>query len=175
VTWNARFCDLVVFAHDPLASELSLDAKGDVIIGCGRPVLLAPEKVRFNEIATVAIAWKDTVEAARAVTAAMPLLAAAKEVVVLSAREGSAKVEDALRSAERLAVSLRRHGLSARAEHVPSESKSPQEALLHRATTLNASLLVLGAYGHGRLREFIFGGFTRYVLEQSALPALVAH
>jgi len=164
MTKNARYSDLVVLGHDSLASEVSWDAKGDVIIGCGRPVLLAPTKTELFALSNVAIAWKDTAEAARAVTAAMPLLAKAGDIVVLAAREGPAKVEDALRSAERVAAFLRRHSFPARAEHVPAENKGVPDAVIDRAIELKSDILVMGAYGHGRMREFVFGGFTRHVL-----------
>jgi nucleotide-binding universal stress UspA family protein len=175
LTTNARYSDLVVLAHHSLIAETSWDAGGDLVIGCGRPILLAPTKAVSESLSTIVIAWKDTAEAARAVTAAMPLLSKATNVIVLSAREGSAKVEDALRSAERLAAVLRRHGLTAHAEHVPAQDKSVPEAVIDRARALNSDLLVMGAYGHSRVREFVFGGFTRQVLGESQLPALIVH
>jgi nucleotide-binding universal stress UspA family protein len=175
VAANARYSDLVVLARHALASEAAWDATGDVLIACGRPVMLVPKKTDVSFLSTIAIAWKETAEAARAVTAAMPLLEKAKEIVVLAAREGSAKTEDALRSAERLAVLLRRHGLNVRAEHVPAEQKSVPDAVIDRALALNCGLLVMGAYGHGRIREFIFGGFTLHVLDRPKLPVLLAH
>jgi nucleotide-binding universal stress UspA family protein len=175
ITMSARYSDLAVFAHDDLTSEVFWDTKSHVIIGSGRPVLLVPAKVRLDGISTIAIAWKDTAEAARAVTAAMPLLHKAKTVVVMSAREGAAKVEDVLRSAEHVAGLLRRHDIAARAEHIPADDKGPAGALVARASALKANLLVMGAYGHGRLREFVFGGFTKHVLNETNLPTLVAH
>jgi nucleotide-binding universal stress UspA family protein len=175
VTTHARYSDLVVLARHALASEVAWDATGDVLIGCGRPVMLVPKKTEASFLATVAIAWKETAEAARAVTAAMPILTKAKSIVVLAAREGSAKTEDALRSAERLAGLLRRHGLTVRAEHVPAEAKSVPDAVTDRALALQCGLLVMGAYGHGRMRELIFGGFTRHVLAEPRLPILLAH
>ena len=175
VTVNARYADLVVLAQDDLTSELIQDAKSQVIMGCGRPVLLAPSRARSSGLTNVAIAWKDTAESARAVTAAMPILAKAKSIVVLSAREGMSKVEDALRSAEHVAALLRQHSLLARAEHVPHEHNTVAESVIERALALKSDLLVMGAYGHGRLREVVFGGFTRHVLNETKLPVLLAH
>jgi nucleotide-binding universal stress UspA family protein len=175
LTTNARYCDLVVLASHSLIAETAWDARGDLIIGCGRPILLVPAKAGLESLSTIVMAWKDTAEAARAVTAAMPLLSKATNVIVLCAREGSAKVEDALRSAERLATVLRRHGLAAHAEHVPAQHKSVPEAIIDRAQALSADLLVMGAYGHSRVREFVFGGFTKHVLGESRLPALIVH
>jgi nucleotide-binding universal stress UspA family protein len=175
LTTNARYGDLVVLANNSLVAETAWDARGDLIIGCGRPILLAPAKAGMESVSTIVVAWKDTAEAARAVTAAMPLLSKATNVTVLCAREGSAKVEDALRSAERLAAVLRRHGFAAHAEHVPTQHKSVPEAVVDRAQALGADLLVMGAYGHSRMREFVFGGFTRHVLGDAHLPALIVH
>jgi len=175
ITASARYNDLVVFAHDDLSGEVFWDVKSHVIVGCGRPVLLAPAKAQFSSISNVAIAWKDTAESARALTAAMPVLAKAKSIVVLSAREGSAKVEDVLRSAEHVAALLRRHGSAARAEHVPAENKGVPESVMDRALALRSDLFVMGGYGHGRVREFVLGGFTRHVLSAARLPVLLAH
>lgn len=175
LTTNARYADLVVLAHDTLAAETSWDVRGDVIVGCGRPILLSSAQPLSGLPRQVVVAWKDTAEAARAVTAAMPLLAKAERVVVLSAPEGAAKVEDALRSAEHIAVLLRRHGLAVRAEHVPCGHKGAAESVIERAIALGGDMLVMGAYGHGRLREFVFGGFTRHILNEARLPVLLAH
>jgi len=175
ITANARYSDLAVLAHDSLLADTTWDAIGDVIIGCGRPVLLAPDKRAVSALSTVAVAWKNSAESARAVTAAMPILAKASHVIVLAAREGREKVHDALRSAERLAELLRRHRIPARAEHVPAEPHDPPQAVMERVLGLNCDLLVMGAYGHSRTREFVFGGFTRHVLNQTKLPVLVAH
>lgn len=175
VITNARYSDLVVLAHDSLLADTVWDALGDVIIGCGRPVLLAPEKMILKNLATVTIAWKNSAESARAVTAAMPLLAKASKVMVLTAREGNERVDDALRSAERMSELLRRHGIDAHAGHVPAQPQDPLAAIVDRVIALKSDLLVMGAYGHSRVREFVFGGFTRHVLDQTRLPLLVAH
>ena len=175
VTLAARYNDLTVFAHDDRSSEIFWDIKAHVITGSGRPVMLVPKSTPLSTISTVAIAWKDTAESARAVTAAMPILAKAKNIVVLTAREGSAKVEDALRSAEHMAGLLRRHGFAVRAEHVPLNAKGAADTVVERAAALKADLFVMGAYGHGRLREFVFGSFTRHVLDRTMLPTLLIH
>jgi nucleotide-binding universal stress UspA family protein len=175
ITRSARYNDLVVMAHDDLSSEIYWDAKSHVIVGCGRPILLGPSKARLSALDNVAIAWKDTAEAARALTAAMPILARAKKITVLSAREGTSRVEDVLRSAEHVAALLRRHALAVRAEHVPPDHKTLPESVIGRALGLKSDLLVMGAYGHGRLRETVFGGFTRHVLSGTDIPVLLAH
>jgi len=109
VTANARYGDLAVLASDSILSDISFDATSDIIVACGRPILLVPTKSDLGALTTVAIAWKESASAARAVTAAMPILEKARSVVVLVAREGQAKVEDALRAgARRITVPERR-------------------------------------------------------------------
>jgi hypothetical protein len=103
---HARTHEMTVIGRAP-EPALSLGQTGDVLMGCGRPLVLAPGTVPKTFATTVAIAWKDTAEAARALTAAMPLLARAKRVVVLSADEGSGSAATAIESAERLVQMLR--------------------------------------------------------------------
>jgi nucleotide-binding universal stress UspA family protein len=172
---NGRFADLIVLGSHSISSEASWDAAGDVITGCGRPLLLAPVTLRATIGTSIAIAWKNTAEASRAVTAAMPFLEAAKEIFVLSASEGSHSEETSQKSAERLAEQLRRHGFSVHAEHIVPGSRSVPVAVTDRALTLKCDLLVMGAYSHSRMREFVFGGFTQHVLKSPALPVMLMH
>jgi nucleotide-binding universal stress UspA family protein len=175
VTANARYADLVVLTNKSLLNQTSLDATGDLIVGCGKPIFLALPTAHAYPLKTVIVAWKDTAEAARAVTAALPILQLASNVIVLTAREGSHKVEDAIRSVERVATLLKAHGIAARAEHVPVERKSVPDTIVERAEALSADLLVMGAYSHNRLRESLFGGFTQHILHEPKLPVLMAH
>lgn len=172
---NGRFDDLVVLSPDSIVSEASFDATGLVITGCGRPLLLAPEKVPASIGTRVAIAWKNTAEAARAVTAAMPFLEKAKDIVVLSASEGSDEDGASLRSASALADHLKRHGFAVRAEAVARGSHGIPTTVIERALALSCDLLVMGAYSHSRMRELVFGGFTQHVLKAPALPVLLMH
>jgi nucleotide-binding universal stress UspA family protein len=174
ITRGARFSDLVVLARQPLESDSEWDASGDVILGCGRPILLPPLKEELGSLSTVTIAWKDTAEAARAVTGAMPLLAKANSIVVLYAVENR-DASRARASADAVVTLLKRHSLNARAEEVAVGSKSPPAAVLDRALALNSRLVVMGAYGHSRLREFVFGGFTRHAFGEGRLSILLAH
>jgi nucleotide-binding universal stress UspA family protein len=172
---RARYCDLVVLARAGDKGDFSTDAIANILVGCGRPVLLVPEKALSDVGATIAIAWKQTPEAARAVTAAMPLLQRAKKVVVLSAAETKADSEQNGTSAELLATQLRHHGIAAAAQNVPIAPHGSAEALLQAAHDTKADLLVMGAYGHSRVRELVFGGFTRHVLKECSLPVLMLH
>jgi nucleotide-binding universal stress UspA family protein len=130
-------------------------------------------------VETIVIAWKDSAEAARAVGAAMPFIARAGRVLVLTTSEAAAAdspPDDTSRvSCERLVATLRLHNPEVSTSHVPVGEGTPVEALLAAATEARASLLVMGGYGHGELREMVFGGFTRSVLGGAAMPVLMMH
>jgi nucleotide-binding universal stress UspA family protein len=119
---------------------------------------------------TMVIAWKPTRGAARAVAAAMPLLSVAKDIHILTVAEDAA-VAGAGHCA--LTAALRWHGFRVAAGHLPLAESVP-DTMLAAARERNA-LLVTGAYGHSRLSEWIFGGFTRRVLAAAAVPVLMAH
>jgi len=172
---EARFHDLVVVGRPPQATALSTNGIGAVVVGSGRPVLLAPKTAPENLAPTVAIAWKDGPEAARAVTAAAPLLMKAHKVVVLTADEGDARARAGIQSAERVAAQFRRHGSTSEARLVVPGGRPLHDAILETATASGADVLVMGGYGHSRLRELVFGGFTRHVLNASPLPVFIFH
>lgn len=135
----------------------------------GAPLLLVPPGFggRFGE--RVAIGWNGRREAAHAVAAALPLLARAKAVTVLSLEE-EGRGADPRALAERLAL----HHIEAEARRLPAGAAAG-EALLGAAQALEADLLVTGAYGHSRLRQLVLGGVTRSLLSASPIPLLMAH
>jgi nucleotide-binding universal stress UspA family protein len=169
----ARFHDLVVADRK---AEFGQENLGAVIVSCGRPVLVPSMSGTAKPFGpTIAIAWKETAEAARAVTAALPFLTKARRVVVLSADEAGNDAAATLRSAERLADSLRWHGIKSEGRLLVPGDRAPSQALFDEAATLGAELVVMGAYGRNRVREFVFGGFTRSVLNEAPLPVLLCH
>jgi nucleotide-binding universal stress UspA family protein len=172
---DARYNDLVVLAHPPEGGEFSLDAMANILVGCGRPVVLAPEANQSRLGHDVAIAWKESAEAARAVTAAMPMLARAKKIFVLSADEEGKDPELSTKSSQRLAEHLARHGLTVEAHGFVAKPHMAAETLVRKAKELGADILVSGAYSHGRVRELVFGGFTRTLLARCELPVFFLH
>ncbi len=164
------FADLIVAARaeeNNVTNRMVLEA---ALLETGRPLLIPVAKTSRPIIGgTVAIAWKATPQAVHAVAAAMPFLRQASEIVLLTVSEG----DDGGNDAYHLIRNLAWHGLSARREHL-SSSGDPAQTLL-AAAARNASLLVMGGYGHSRLREWVFGGFTQRVLEEAPLPVLLAH
>ena len=175
VIGEARTHDLVVLgAFGP--DRLPPDALGRIIFESGKPLLLAPPDCPTDPIHTVAIAWKDTTEAARAVTAAMPILSKARRVFVLIANEDNRAALECVNCSENLVTQLRWHGLTAEARYVLPAGRTPPVAVMETAREADADLLVMGAYGRSRWRETIFGGFTREVLEgPSRLLVLLTH
>ena len=121
---------------------------------------------------TVVIAWKPTPEAARAVTAAMPFLSMAREIVIMTVAENETTIQE--EGADRLMANLRWDGFAASVRRLKPGPPGAAETSLAAARE-QAALLVMGGYGHSRLREWIFGGFTQRVLRSAEVPVLIAH
>jgi nucleotide-binding universal stress UspA family protein len=176
ITSHGRYHDLVVLAGgEERPGRLPAEALGGIIIGSGRPVLLAPPVPGFGSFNHIAIAWKNTSDAARAMTAAMPLLARARRIDVFSANESDSQTAEASADAEHVVRQLRWHGLDAAAHLLTPAGKTPAETVLQKAREARADLIVMGAYGHSRVREFVFGGFTERILKGADLPVLLFH
>jgi nucleotide-binding universal stress UspA family protein len=170
-------------SHDLVVAGRSSDSQGPTsgtlelaLMEGGRPVLVIPQGTTQVPGRTVVIGWKDSAESARAVMAAGPFLALADriEVVAVSENETGEGQQDR-ESAERLVESLAWHDVKANARVVPARGASGPEALLAAVKDLDGDLVVMGAYGHSRLREMIFGGFTRHVLRGADVPVLMFH
>jgi len=166
-----RTADLLVIGRPAGGEGVSFDTIEAALLESGRPVLIPPA-VPFAPLPeTIVIAWKAAPEAARAVTAAMPLLSTAKQILILTVAEKPGLSDEA---AARLATNLGRHGLQVSPRHLPPDASGAADTLLAAAAN-EAALVVMGAYGHSRLREWIFGGFTAHVLKGAAVPVLMAH
>jgi len=175
VTSAARFHDLVVMARAPQNAPFSTEQIAMMLVGCGRPMLLTPEKTPDAIGNTIAIAWKEKAEAARAVTAAMPLLKRAKKVIVLSVEEHANQAAACSASAEHLASQLARHGMNVEARGLVAKSNAGADVLVESAKQSGADLIVSGAYSHSRMRELMFGGFTRRLLAACDVPVMLLH
>jgi len=167
-----RAADLVVAGRGRDRGVLALDVMEAALMETGRPVLIAPDSMPGPLDDLVAIAWKDTPESASAVAAARPFIRKARRVLVFAVAEPGEHPDP---SPRRLLRSLRWQNPNAGVECLARDSRQPVEALLDAATRAGASMLVMGGYGHTRLREAVFGGFTRAVLEHAPLPVLMAH
>jgi nucleotide-binding universal stress UspA family protein len=172
LTRRGNTVDLVILGQSDPDHLTELEAPEDVVLGCGRPVLLVPYAGSFTHVGENAmVAWNARREAARAAHDALALLAPAAKVAVLSADPS----EDQRESGDRLVESLQRHGFSAIAATIRPNELSPSEAVLSHTADASGDLIVMGAYSHSRIREVILGGMTRDMLRSMTVPVLMAH
>jgi nucleotide-binding universal stress UspA family protein len=169
---QALYADLLVLGQHDGAHRDSGTAKDFVpstIIESGKPALVIPNTEQSAPtFDNVFVAWKETREAARALSAAVPLLQKANTVCVAV----DADTVDAHRVL--LKRLLQAHGVDAQFHSVSSPASQTGDALLSMATDVGASLMVMGCYGHSRGREWILGGATRSVLQSMTIPVLMA-
>ncbi len=168
---RGRFFDLVVLGRsERVVEQPHTDAIEQVLIQSGRPVLLAPAEPPAEFGASIAIAWNGSAEAVRATVAALPFLAEAKTVSIITLEERHEA------SAESLKEYLGRHGASARVHHfLAAPGLRPGEQLLSSAREDGADLLVMGGYSRSPWRQTLFGGTSRTVIGTSLMPLLIAH
>ena len=141
------------------------------LFGSGRPVILSPPTPPESMAKHILIGWNRTIQANHAVTAAMPFLERAAGATIFSIATGAKQGP----APDELAAGLKWHGVTAEIREIEPDYRSVGEALLAEAEAAAADLLVMGAYSHSRLRELVLGGVTRYVLENAAIPVLMAH
>ena len=168
----ARLFDLSVVARND--SEATVDWKTTieaVLFESGRPVLVVGDWVPDSFSHRIVIAWNGSTESARSVLAAMPFLSASDEVVVVEVTGGTVPGP----AAAQVAQHLKHRGLVARSETIAKRDSSIGMAVLEFAETLNTDLLIKGAFTHSRLRQLIFGGATREILESALIPTLFCH
>ena len=171
---TARSHDLVV-AAPPARAGLPRAQLASMLLGAGRPLLLAGEHSPKSIVHTIAIAWKNTREAAHAVTAAMPMLERARRVIVITAKEEGQEPLACVECAERLAGQLRWHGIHAESRMIVLAGRDACTSVIDAANEIHADLMVMGGYGHMRLAETIFGGFTHRVLDGTRVPVFMCH
>lgn len=154
------------FADQPSAEALIFES--------GRPVLMLPRKPRRSfALNTVTVAWDFSRPAARAIGDALPLLIKAKRVHVVTVT--NEKRIDTKRSGPELAKHLARHGVEVVLDSVNAAGRPIGEVLESATRAHDSDLLVMGAYGHSRLREFVLGGATRSMIAKPPLPVLLSH
>lgn len=173
---NARAADLIVIGTPDQDSSRNANRTvdpGSLVLAAGRPVFVAQTGLSDVQAEKVVVAWKDTREARRAVADAMPFLEKAREVVVVTIEEGDQK--HAREGAADVVRFLMRHGAKARADVVGVGNSKAEEAISQIAREIGADLVVAGAYGHSRLREWAFGGMTRSLLADGSIHRLISN
>jgi nucleotide-binding universal stress UspA family protein len=169
----ARHHDLAILGRPHTSDLVSYNLIETMLKHAGTPVVIAPENPPTRPIETVVVGWNESSVAARALTVALPLLATARNVVLIGiAVDGSVAA-----GLDATALHLEWHGIHATTKLTKPRSKSPPSGpeLMALATQMNADLLVVGGYGHMPLREIIFGGVTQSLIEGADLPVLMMH
>lgn len=176
---SARYADLVVIGQvDPETADgpEERDFPDHAILAAGRPTLMIPYAGTFGTLGEhIVVAWSATRESTRAVTDALPLLMRAKKVTVIvgDAIPGFGG-HGAMPGAD-IALYLARHGIKVEVSQEKTAGIDVGSLLLSRISDLGADLLVMGAYGHSRLRELVLGGVTRTILNEMTVPVLMSH
>jgi len=175
--WMASYgvaADLFIAPRETGPEGLAGATLETVLLESGRPILIPAATAMPAKFERIAIAWKPTPQAARAVAAALPFLAQASEIAVITVEEaatGRAAEDD---GADRLVRNLAWHGLAATTRRLKPGAEGAAATLLAGIGD-RADLLVMGGYGHSRLREWVFGGFTQHALADAPLPLLIVH
>ncbi|PLX40110.1 MAG: universal stress protein [Hyphomicrobiales bacterium] len=179
LSFHARHADLVVMGQadpDSHFATLTSSMAEEVLFSSGRPIYLVPYIGMKNSITGKAIiAWDGGRESTRAVHDALPILAGMDEVVVLVVDAGRhARAHGAEPGAD-LATHIARHGINVRVDRVQSAGIDIAEVILNAIAENGANLLIMGGYGHSRLREMTLGGVTHTILKEMTAPVLMSH
>ncbi len=170
---RSRLSDLIVLSLPEADGEYNgpLSMVGDVALHARAPVLAVPQASRSLDcLGPAVVAWNGSTEAAHALRLTLPMLARASQVHIVEVTEDKAGFP-AIDASQYLA----RHGIESELHEWPASGRSVADALYDAAQVLGANYVVMGAYGHSRLRESILGGTTREMLHRGALPLLLAH
>jgi nucleotide-binding universal stress UspA family protein len=176
ITLHARYADLVVLGQprERDGAGVEMDFPERVVMAAGRPVLMVPYAGKFDTVGKRAlVAWNAGREATRALTDAIPLLREAEQVHVVAFNpEGTA--HGAVIGAD-IGLYLARHKVPVEVAYHRADDIDVGNQLLSRVADLGIDLIVMGAYGHSRMRELVMGGATRTILESMTAPVLLSH
>ena len=166
-----RAYDLIVMPQPGALPKMPESVFETALFDSGRPVLVVPQGFAGMVGKRILFAWNGSTESARAISLAMPVLAGAESIDVLS-------VDGAMvpgPSSSEIAESLRSHGLNVTSQHVKPGSRTAGQTIVDTAVAGGADLIVKGAYTQSRLRQMIFGGMTRHLILNSPLPVLFSY
>jgi len=177
VSEHIRCADLVVALRGGESFlEAYDDLSTDIVLSSGRPVVLVSESGWQDEIGSkVLVAWNGSREAARAAFDALPILKMAKQVYVLSINPPKDDRENMLSTSDDIALALARHDVPVEAMTDVAPNIRVADEILSRVSDLGCNLVVMGCYGHSRLRETVFGGVTREIMNSATVPVLMSH
>jgi nucleotide-binding universal stress UspA family protein len=176
VVAHARMADLIVAARAATHDRARRELLEEVLFKSGRPVLLLPPRTPVSQKwERVLIAWNAKAEAVRAVTAALVFLHAAKEVRIVTVDAAPSGTGHGEAPGRELAAYLARHGVRVEVSNLDGLGREHAKAIADAAMDFGADVIVMGAYGHSRAREFVLGGVTRDLLDASKTALLLAH
>jgi nucleotide-binding universal stress UspA family protein len=174
---HARHSDLVILGQQDPSDFLAVGPSfpADIVMACGRPAIIIPYIGAPPVLGQrILVAWDAGREAARAVNDALPILERAHTVTVLSVNPDMAGNGKREPGAD-ISLHLARHGVKVAAARTIAREISVGDAILADIADNSIDLLVMGAYGHSRMREFVLGGVTRHLLEHMTVPVLMSH
>lgn len=173
---RARYADLTVIGPELLATHtLKKKVVEGALFSSGKPILLVPQGAHATlRPKRVAVAWDASLEAARAVRETIDILAGAEDVRVVMVDPIEGGRHHGEEPGADVAAYLARHGVKVAVDRLPSLNHPIAHVVRQHAVDVGAELVVMGAYGHSRLRERIFGGVTRSMIEEPGLPILMA-
>jgi nucleotide-binding universal stress UspA family protein len=175
---HARYADIAVMARprDERVTDIRLDMIEGVLFHAGRPALVAPPGWKPGPLGrTVVIAWDASREATRSLAEARAFLGKCSRAVVLTVDAKPKAFGHGEQPGLNIAAHLKRRGVPVEVKNVESGGRPVSAALLEESEALGADLMVMGAYARSRLREMVFGGATRELLESTRIPLLMAH
>jgi nucleotide-binding universal stress UspA family protein len=168
---TAQLRDIVIIdVRGPLRHPRQPLVEG-VLFGSGRPIILVPPSVHTPAAERILVAWDGTPSAARSLHDALPILAHAREVVVVTVADD--KELRGARSGDEVCRYLYRWGVQGRFEQLRRGSRNVGDVLLGRAAEIEAALVVMGGFGHAREREFLFGSATRDIFQSTLKTAVL--
>lgn len=172
---HARSSDLIVTNAEPGYPKFLSNSQPheELIFSSGRPVFLVPESANGLDLDRVLIAWNNDRACTRALCDSIPLLKRARETTILNAP--ASKSDTAANSINDVHDFLARHGIASSSHVLEANNTNVGARLFDWARSHEAGMMVMGAYGHSRLREFVFGGATKYAIEHLPLPVLFSH
>jgi nucleotide-binding universal stress UspA family protein len=164
--------DLAVMARAAKPDGLPAKRLEKLLLESGRPIIIVPSDRPLKKLGTTMVCWRETSDAARAVSAAMPLLVKAQRVIVVSVTEdGIARAA----GADDVVHHLAWHGVTVDFRLLPRGGRATIEVLFRVAREEKIDLMIMGAYGHGRMREALFGGCTQTAIEAADIPIFLMH
>jgi len=174
----ARFTDLFVLGqnHPEDPENLSEALADTLVLEVGTPCLIVPySSSRQFAAKRVLVAWNASREAARSLKDAIPILKNAEYVEVLLVNPSQHEADEDKNHGKRVSSFLIQHGVTPEIQVDTGNKSKPGDAIIARASEVDADMIVMGAYGHSRLREIILGGVTRKILKQMTVPVFISH